>query len=151
VPTSYHTEQEVDDDANISAVFEDSSRHMGAASDHRQHSASSINNHHDDANLEQPTGSGTNVTYKTPGFPQYNQIESHMWSFLPNSSDMNSASSYTHNTTTNLNNVHYTHNNNELIDDMAATIDSASPPRQSFDEDDNKVGPTVWTNTAIFS
>jgi hypothetical protein len=86
--------------------------------------------------LEQPTGSGTNVTYETPGFPQYNQIESHMWSFLPNSSDMNSASSYTHNTTTNLNNVHYTHNNDELIDDMAATIDSASPPRQSFDEDD---------------
>ena len=134
-PTSYHTEQEFNDDAIIRAVFEDS-RHMGAASDHRQHSGStSINNHHDHANFEQPTGSGTNVTYETPGFPQYNQIESHMWSFLPNSSDMNSASSYTHNTATNLNNVHYTHND-ELIDNMAATIDSASPPRQSFDEDD---------------
>jgi hypothetical protein len=37
--------------------------------------------------LEQTTSSGTNATNETTGFPQYNQIESHMWSFLPNSSD----------------------------------------------------------------
>jgi hypothetical protein len=126
-PTSYHTELEDNDDAFIGAAFKDS-RHIGAASDHRQHSAR-INNHQHDANLEQTTSSGTNATNETTGFPQYNQIESHMWSFLPNSSDMNSSSSYTHNTTTSLNNVYYTHNN-ELIDNMAAAIGLASPPHQ---------------------
>jgi hypothetical protein len=100
VSTSYHTEQEDNDDAFIGAAFEDS-RHVGAASDHHQHYA----------NSEQPTSSGTNATNETTGFPQYNQIESHMWSFLPNTSDVNSARSYTHNTTTSLNNVYYTHNN----------------------------------------
>jgi hypothetical protein len=133
-PTSYHTEQEDDNDAIIGAAFEDN-RHIGAASDHCQHSTS-INNHQYNANLEQPTRSGTNATNETTGFQQYgDQIESHMWSFLPNSSDMNSPHSYTHNTTTNLNNVYDTHND-ELIDDMAATINLASHPHQSFDEDD---------------
>jgi hypothetical protein len=102
-PTSYRTEQEDDNDAFIGAALDDN-RHIGAASDHRQHSTS-INNHQYDANLEQPTRSGTNATDETTGFPQYDRIESQMWSFLPNSSDMNSPRSYTHNTTTNLNNV----------------------------------------------
>jgi hypothetical protein len=102
-PTSYRTEQEDDNDAFIGAALDDN-RHIRAASDHRQHSTS-INNHQYDANLEQPTRSGTNATDETTGFPQYDRIESHMWSFLPNSSDMNSPRSYTHNTTTNLNNV----------------------------------------------